>query len=66
MAFFLCACAVSRQFGEGVIDYTEVVGNDLPAQDRLALFKCSRVLVLTAVREVRRWLVGLQLRHRWW
>ncbi|CBJ31301.1 Trehalose 6-phosphate synthase, family GT20 / Trehalose 6-phosphate phosphatase [Ectocarpus siliculosus] len=42
---------IQQQFGEGVIDYTEVVGNDLSAPERLALFKCARVLVLTAVRE---------------
>ncbi|CAN0528147.1 unnamed protein product, partial [Laminaria digitata] len=39
------------QFGEGVVDYTEVVGTSLSAMDRMALFKCSQVLVLTAVRE---------------
>ena len=45
--------AVVRQFGEGVLDYTEVVGTALPASERLALFKCAQVLVLTAVREVQ-------------
>eukprot|EP00904_Undaria_pinnatifida_P011972 jgi/Undpi1/7905/HiC_scaffold_24.g10377.m1 len=42
---------IQGQFGEGVVDYTEVVGTSLSAQDRMALFKCSQVLVLTAVRE---------------
>lgn len=43
-----------RQFGDGVIDYTEVNGTSLSTPERLALFKCARVLVLTAVREVRK------------
>ncbi|CAM9322431.1 unnamed protein product [Pylaiella littoralis] len=42
---------IQQQFGEDVIDYTEVIGTSLSAHDRLALFRCSRVLVLTAVRE---------------
>lgn len=46
-------CCWVRNFGEDVLDYAEVRGTSLPMQDRLALFKCSQVLVLTAVREVR-------------
>eukprot|EP00752_Nemacystus_decipiens_P011628 g10323.t1 len=42
---------IQQQFGDGVIDYTEVVGTSLSTPERLALFKCARVLVLTAVRE---------------
>lgn len=53
MAWRGCLCFCGRQFGEGVLDYMEIVGTALPACDRLALFKCSEVLVLTAVREVR-------------
>lgn len=52
---------MSRQFGDGVIDYTEIVGTSLSTPDRLALFKCARVLVLTAVREVMVWVLLLQL-----
>lgn len=55
MNVYLITC---RQFGEGVLDYTEICGTALPMQERLSLFKCTHVLVLTAVREVNYYVTG--------
>ncbi|CAM9423891.1 unnamed protein product, partial [Discosporangium mesarthrocarpum] len=40
-----------REYGDDVLDYEEVHGTSLPLPERLALFKCCEVFVLSSVRE---------------